>query len=260
MGDFGRVLCGMPEATKPLPLTANIQHRVGSLLLEVSFQIPSWPAVLFGPSGAGKSTLLRIVAGLDDADAADIRFGDRRLGRKRSGAASLQLVTQRPSLFPHLNVARNVAFGLVDMTRSLREARVKEMLALVGAEKLYSRTPQQLSGGERQRVAIARALAPNPRLLLLDEAFAGLDSSAKEDILSRLMPHFHQHSIASLHVTHEVSDAFALDAHVVVLNSGKVVAQGPAESALADQRNRLMTLLDPLCGNAGSRATHSRDL
>ena len=237
----------MHENTVAIPLSVEIRHRIGTLVLNVSFRISSWPAVLFGPSGAGKSTVLRVIAGLVRADHSTISFGDHALGSERSNrdAAFLQFVTQRPSLFPHLDVAQNVAFGISESPRSERNQCVQEMLALLDAEDLRHRRPHQLSGGERQRVAIARALAPRPRLLLLDEAFAGLDRKAKEDILGRLMPYFRKHSIASLHVTHEMSDAFALQPHVVVLQDGTVAAEGPADQALASELASLLAMLKP---------------
>jgi ABC-type molybdate transport system ATPase subunit len=104
--------------------------------------------------------------------------------------------------------------------------------------------PAHLSGGERQRVAIARALAMSPRLLLLDEAFAGLDNSTKRELLGRLNTVLMERKIAALHVTHEVADAFALDAEVVVLEAGRVTAQGPVADALATERQQLLAMLN----------------
>ncbi len=235
----------MPDILDPPALAVEVRHRIGTLFLDVSFRIASWPAVLFGPSGAGKSTLLRAIAGLIHPDQAAISFDHHRLGsqRGRTDPSLLQFVTQRPSLFPHLNVAQNVAFGLRSTPALGQREKVQEMLSLLAAEDLCHRMPGHLSGGERQRVAIARALAPGPRLLLLDEAFAGLDGKAKEEILNRLLPYLHKHSIASLHVTHEIGDAFALRPHVAVLQEGKVKAEGPAEVALARERASLLALL-----------------
>ena len=230
----------MPDAPA---LTVRLRHTVDTFSIEADFQIQRWPAVLFGPSGAGKSTVLRMIAGLSRADEQHIVFGDHvlRSDQRNERVKLMQLVTQQAALFPHLDVAKNVSFGLAGSGRT--EARVQEMLALLGAEQLRDRMPAKLSGGERQRIVIARALAPAPRLLLLDEPFAGLDSSAKEEILGRLMPYCREHGIACLHVTHEISDAFALQAHVVVMRKGRIVAEGSAEEALADERKKMLALL-----------------
>ena len=228
------------------PLIVQVKHHIGqgerAFSLDVSFRIDRWPAVLFGPSGAGKSTLLRIIAGLDNATSAHVTLGDKEV-KQSATRGSVQMVSQRPALFPHLSAADNVGFGLAQLASVERKRRVSEMLALLGAEKLAARMPASLSGGEQQRIAIARALAPGPRLLLLDEAFAGLDATAKEEIRAHLTPLLEERRIAALYVTHELADAFALDAEVVVLQAGRVIAQGPASLALATERERLLTLL-----------------
>jgi molybdate transport system ATP-binding protein len=230
----------------PERLDANIQHRFGRIdnafSLDVSFQIDHWPAVLFGPSGAGKSSVLRILAGLERTDSSRILLGSKVLGPDRRDG-TVQLVAQRPALFPHLTVAQNVAFGLARLRSGERSSRVREMLLLLGAEDLADRMPIRLSGGERQRVAIARALAPRPKMLLLDEAFAGLDSGAKQEIIGQLTGLLRERDVAALYVTHEVSEAFALDAEVVVLEQGRVVTQGPAHQALATERDRLLAAI-----------------
>jgi ABC-type sulfate/molybdate transport systems ATPase subunit len=228
----------MPDA-----LAIRVKHHLGTFSLDAAFRIERWPAVLFGPSGAGKSTLLRVIAGLDRPDSASISLGEQPL-TKPDG--TIQLVAQRPALFPHLTVAQNVAFGLTHLPRSERHQRVDEMLTLLGAEHLADRMPIRLSGGERQRVAIARAIAPAPRLLLLDEAFAGLDINAKQQILAQLTALLEQRNIAALYVTHEASDAFALEAEVVVLRDGRVTAQGPARESLATEREQLLAALNPI--------------
>ncbi len=226
-------------------LRVAVRHRFGraGFSLDASFAIDRWPAVLFGPSGAGKSSLLRVIAGLDRADSSTISLGGQTLTPSRIHP-EVQFVAQRPALFPHLKVAENVAFGLGKVPRYESKARVQESLALLGAESLADRMPATLSGGERQRVAIARALAVSPRLLLLDEAFAGLDNRTKQDLFAQLSAALAQRDIAALHVTHEVADAFALDAEVVVLQSGRVVAQGHVVQALAIEKQRLLTMLD----------------
>ena len=142
--------------------------------------------VLIGPSGCGKTTLLRAVAGLEPLAAGRIRMDGRGAGRclgRRAGAARnrrIGMVFQDYALFPHLSVADNVAFGVQELPRAERAARVQQMLDLVGLSHAANRAPHQLSGGQQQRIALARALAPAPRLLLLDEPFSNLDVDLRE--------------------------------------------------------------------------------
>lgn len=228
----------MPE------LSMQVQHHRGAFALDVRFRITRWPALLFGPSGAGKSTLLRIIAGLDRPDKGQISLNGALLPISvGAGAGAVQMVAQRPALFPHLNVRGNVAFGISRLPRNEQRSRVEELLRLLGAAHLADREIIHLSGGERQRVALARALAPNPRLLLLDEAFTGLDGDAKQEILAQLATLLSARKVLALHVTHEISDAFALDAEVFVLEQGKIVAEGRACDVLAVERQRMLALL-----------------
>jgi molybdate transport system ATP-binding protein len=150
---------------------------------------------------------------------------------------------QEPALFPHLSVERNILFGLRALDRKARERRLAEMLALFGIESLAARVPSRLSGGEQQRVALARALAPKPRLLLLDEPFGALDSHLKEGLLTTLVDALAAEGTAALYVSHDVAEAFQLDAEVLLLEDGKLVAQGPAATVLAEHRARLLRQL-----------------
>ena len=142
--------------------------------------------VLIGPSGCGKTTLLRAVAGLEPLAGGRIRMDGRLLGDAVDGtqvpaeSRRIGMVFQDYALFPHLSVADNVAFGVQDLPRTERSARVQRMLELVGLSQAARRAPHQLSGGQQQRIALARALAPGPRLLLLDEPFSNLDVDLRE--------------------------------------------------------------------------------
>ncbi len=236
----------MPESRAvPRTLSIDVEHRAGTFSLDVHFTINRWPALLSGPSGAGKTTLLRFIAGLESAPSAKILLDGIPLEHGTgNGVGNVQMVAQRPALFAHLNAGANVGFGLRHWPSIARKQRIEEMLALMGAAALAARLPHQLSGGEQQRIALARALAPDPRLLLLDEAFSGLDDEAKQDILGRLMSLLHGRGTAAIFVTHDVSDAFALQTEVVALKAGRVVAQGRPESVLARERLRLLASLD----------------
>lgn len=228
----------------------------GSFHLDIECSIVAPWTVVFGPSGAGKSTLLRLLAGLDrmvHPDSGHIAiYGqlvtDTVTGTYlRPGKRGIGLVAQQPALFPHLRVAENVAYGLMDLTdlsRQARAQRVSAMLELVGAASLADRSPHALSGGEAQRVTLARALAPMPRLLLLDEPLSALDGEARDQVLARLQSWLGNQKIQTILVTHDAADALATQAEVVVLREGKLDALGPAVEVLAAERKRLQARLN----------------
>lgn len=232
-------------------LELALDARRGSFHLQVECRLAYAWTVIFGPSGAGKSTLLRLLAGLDRArhsepvrgrltfDGQTLTDTDRGLwlppGRRQTA-----LVTQHPALFPHLSVPANVAYGLHRLDRSSRAQRVEEMLALVDAKDLANRRPQDLSGGQAQRVALARALAPGPRLLLLDEPFSALDGAASDALLERLQQWLRQNRVQAVLATHDVADALATGAEVLLLHEGRLTALGPGKEVLAAERLRLL--------------------
>ena len=228
--------------------------RRGSFTLDVDCRFASEWTVIFGPSGAGKSTLLRLLAGLDRARQDEpvrgrvafdgLALTDTICGTwVRPGQRQTALVTQQPALFPHLAVAANIAFGLRALDSHARTQRVEEMLVLVGAQDLVDRRPQDLSGGQAQRVALARALATSPRLLLLDEPFSALDGVASDALLERLQKWLRENRVQAVLATHDVSDALAIGAEVMLLREGRMVALGPAAEVLASERERLLERL-----------------
>jgi ABC-type Fe3+/spermidine/putrescine transport system ATPase subunit len=227
-------------------LEFSLDARRGSFHLVVECAFASDWTVVFGPSGSGKSTLLRLLAGLDwptrGRIALDTRpLTDTAIGQHLApGRRHTALVAQQPALFPHLSVAANVAYGLRLHDRTARAARVEEMLALVDANDLAARRPQNLSGGEAQRVALARALAPAPRLLLLDEPFSALDGKASDALLERLQWWLKENRVQAVMATHDATDALATSAEVLLLREGRQAALGPAAEVLAQERERLM--------------------
>jgi ABC-type Fe3+/spermidine/putrescine transport system ATPase subunit len=185
---------------------------------------------LLGPSGCGKTTLLRIVAGLEQADAGTLRLEGRALDGVPPHRRSFGLMFQDYALFPHLNVADNIAFGLrVQGQAATAATRVAELLELVGLHGYAHRRVYELSGGERQRVALARALAPRPRLLMLDEPLAALDRSLREHLQDELRAILRTVGVTSLYVTHDQEEAFALADQVALLNAGQLEQHGPPE-------------------------------
>jgi iron(III) transport system ATP-binding protein len=193
---------------------------------------PAAMVALLGPSGCGKTTLLRIIAGLERPEAGEVRIGGATVTapgtfvvpeRRRVG-----MVFQDWALFPHLTVARNVAYGLPRPDR--RGPRVERALAMVGLEGLGDRMPATLSGGQQQRVALARAVAPQPEVLLLDEPFSNLDASLRVQVRTEVHQLLVELGITTVFVTHDQDEAFVLGDQVAVMNGGRIVQQAsPAE-------------------------------
>ncbi|RRD57026.1 ABC transporter ATP-binding protein [Comamonadaceae bacterium OH2545_COT-014] len=182
--------------------------------------------VLIGPSGCGKTTLLRAVAGLERVSAGEIRLGGEPVSSAQTHLAPearrIGMVFQDYALFPHLSVARNVAFGLRHLPRDERAARVSEVLELVDLPGSGARYPHELSGGQQQRVALARALAPRPRLLLLDEPFSNLDVDLRERLACELRGILKNAGATALFVTHDQLEAFAIGDAIGVMHQGRL--------------------------------------
>ena len=182
--------------------------------------------VLIGPSGCGKTTLLRAVAGLESVSAGSIKLDGELVGTPGRSLAPEQrrigMVFQDYALFPHLNVARNVAFGIHDLPRAEQQQRVRECLALVGLDGSEARYPHELSGGQQQRVALARALAPRPRLMLLDEPFSNLDVDLRERLAHEVRGILKSANATALFVTHDQLEAFAIGDQIGVMDGGRL--------------------------------------
>ncbi len=188
--------------------------------------------VLLGPSGCGKTTLLRVIAGLERPDAGSVRLGDHLVASRGTFVPAerrrVGMVFQDGALFPHLDVARNVGFGLTGSDDSSR--RVAQALELVGLADYAHRMPAELSGGQRQRVAVARALAPEPTVLLLDEPFASLDAGLRVELRAQIRSLLHSLGITSVFVTHDQDEAFVLGDQVAVMRGGRILqCTSPAE-------------------------------
>jgi sulfate transport system ATP-binding protein len=179
---------------------------------------------LLGPSGGGKTTLLRCIAGLESPDTGVIRMDGRDVTRIPVRSRGIGFVFQHYAAFKHMSVADNVAFGLSVRKRPRREidARVTELLELVGLAHLASRRPSQLSGGQRQRMALARALAVDPKVLLLDEPFGALDARVREELRNWLRRLHDEVHVTTLFVTHDQSEAMEIAEQIVVVNEGRV--------------------------------------
>jgi putrescine transport system ATP-binding protein len=187
---------------------------------------------LLGPSGCGKTTLLRIIAGFERPDSGRIVIDGADMTEVPPYRRPVNMMFQSYALFPHLDVARNIAFGLRQegMERRRRETRVAEMLALVQMSDYARRRPHELSGGQKQRVALARALAKMPKLLLLDEPLAALDRKLREETRLELTGIQQRVGTTFLVVTHDQDEALGMASRIAVMNLGRLVQIGaPAE-------------------------------
>lgn len=183
-------------------------------------------ACLVGPSGSGKSTLLRCVAGLHPTATGTLQTGDRTLDGLRPEQRRVGLVPQDAALFTHLDVGRNVGYGLFRLGRRERRARVGELLQLIGLADLDRRMPHELSGGQQQRVALARALAPRPELLLLDEPFSGLDPQLRAELREQVRGVLSGLGTTALLVSHDRDEALSLADQIVVMRDGEIRQAG----------------------------------
>jgi iron(III) transport system ATP-binding protein len=212
----------------PLQLV-DVSHAYGShrTVTDLSFSLPAGAiGCLLGPSGCGKTTVLRAIAGFERVRGGEIRLGGALVSSPAVHVPPerrhIGMVFQDHALFPHLRVAENVAFGLRGLAERERAARVAELLATVGLERLGGKYPHELSGGQQQRVALARALAPRPKLLLLDEPFSGLDADLRERLSLEVREVLKRSGTTALLVTHDQHEAFAMADEIGVMREGRI--------------------------------------
>jgi molybdate transport system ATP-binding protein len=220
-------------------IEADLHARLGDFHLDVRFSVPArGVTALYGRSGTGKTSLLRCMAGLEKAAGSLVIGGETWQDDGRdlflpSHRRPLGYVFQEASLFPHLSVEKNLAYGWKRVPVAERRVDYARTLVLLGLERLLERRPDGLSGGERQRVAIARALLTSPRLLLMDEPLSALDGSSKAEILPYLEHLRDQLDIPVLYVSHAVEEVARLADQMVLLEAGQVRAVGPVDQLFA---------------------------
>ena len=217
-------------------LKIRTQARRDAFTLDVSIEMQrAGVLALFGRSGCGKTTLVNIIAGLLKADTSHIEIDGVVLENSSSRLyveaehRKIGYVFQDARLFPHLNIRRNLAYGLHRAGKQPLRVSFESVVALLGLEHLLERRPNQLSGGERQRVALGRALLSQPRVLLLDEPLASLDSARREEVLPYLERLRDEFAIPMIYVSHQFEEVFRLATHVVLMADGRSIAQGPLD-------------------------------
>ncbi|RXZ80774.1 ABC transporter ATP-binding protein [Paenibacillaceae bacterium] len=203
-------------------LTFRYHKHHPPVLDQLSFTMDKGKVVgVLGASGSGKSSLLRLVAGLEEPEAGEIWINGKTVYSERicieTEKRGVGMVFQDYALFPHMNVADNIAFGLHKHNRRERKQRLEEMLSLVQLENYARRYPHELSGGQQQRVALARSLAPGPSILLMDEPFSNLDADLKASIRSELRMILERSNITCLFVSHDQADIAAICDHTILI-------------------------------------------
>ena len=225
----GLELTGVSKAFGTTPVLDRVDLTVG----------PRELIAFLGPSGSGKSTLLRIIAGLERADAGEIRLDGRRIDQLAPGARGVAMVFQHYALYPHMTVRENMAFGLRNARVPAAEiaARIGEAARALEIEALLDRRPEQMSGGQRQRVAIGRAIVKQPKLFLLDEPLSNLDAALRTRTRVELAQLQKRVEAAMILVTHDQAEAMTLADRIVVMNERRIQQVGSPMEVYARPAN-----------------------
>lgn len=237
----------MTEST----LTFNLQGKKNDFRISMRASIPTQGVtLLFGPSGSGKTTLLRCIAGLEQLKGSSIQFGDKTWQDKTAFTPphkrGIGYVFQESSLFPHLNVQRNLEYGWKRSPHNKNKIEFNEVIHWLELDNLLQHHDHELSGGQRQRVAIARALLTNPNILLMDEPFANLDTTGKASILPYLEFLQCNLNIPIIYVSHAIEEAMRLADQMLLIDKGSVIAQGLINDIMTDPELPLAQL-DEAC-------------
>lgn len=226
---------------------SNVSHMFGDnrVLRDVSFDVaPGELVCLLGPSGCGKTTALRLAAGLEKLQIGKIAVSDQIVARPgeyvEPEKRGVGMVFQDYALFPHLNVAKNIGFGLRHFPEIERTEAIKRSLEQVGMADYINAFPHELSGGQQQRVALARALAPTPRIMLLDEPFSGLDVARRADLRDTTLHVLKNAGIATVMVTHDPQEAMYMADRIIIMNEGMIMQDGTPEELYFHPDNRFV--------------------
>ena len=200
---------------------------------------PGTMTTLLGPSGCGKTTLLRIIAGLEIPSSGNILFNDKDVTKLSVTNRNVGMVFQSYALFPHMNVRKNIGYGLkiVGISEEAISEIVAEVLKTVGLTGYEERYPDEMSGGQQQRVAVARALVLKPKILLFDEPLSNIDSKLRRTMREDIRRLQQESGVTSIYVTHDQSEALAVSDEVVVMNLGKIELQRDPEALYRQPKN-----------------------
>jgi iron(III) transport system ATP-binding protein len=240
----------MMTTSLPLPPVLSLNavshaYQQKSTFSQLSFSLAKGQiGCLLGPSGCGKTTALRCIAGFEQLAAGSILLNGKLVSSTDFHLSAEQrqigMVFQDYALFPHLNVEKNVGFGLHGMPRQLRQQRIDELLEVVGLRAYKNAYPHELSGGQQQRVALARALAPKPDLLLLDEPFSNLDVALRERLGLEVREILKQQNATAILVTHDQDEAFAIADEIGVMHQGQIQQWDSAYKIYHEPANRFV--------------------
>ena len=220
----------------------NVGKRYGALSIIQGLNLDIHDGeflVLVGPSGCGKSTLLRMIAGLEDISEGTVAIGNKIVNDLPASKRELSMVFQSYALYPHMSVAKNLAFGLQNfkMPKAEVDRRVAEAARILQIEKLMDRKPRQLSGGQKQRVAIGRAIVREPKLFLFDEPLSNLDAELRVQMRAELASLYARLGTTMIYVTHDQVEAMTMASRIVVLRAGKIEQVGTPQELYEKPQN-----------------------
>jgi iron(III) transport system ATP-binding protein len=223
----------------------DVSYTVTQVVFDLSFALQDGKiGCLLGPSGCGKTTVLRTIAGFEQPSKGNVLINQQVVSDKHVHLPPEQrhigMVFQDFALFPHINVADNIRFGLKALTYQQQQARISELLAMIGMPTQAKAYPHQLSGGQQQRVALARAMAPKPSILLLDEPFSSMDVELREQLAREVRLILKQENITAVLVTHDQNEAFAMADEICVMNEGRIQQHDSAYNLYHKPVNRFV--------------------
>lgn len=223
----------------------NVHYGSKHIVHNVSFALDDGKiGCLLGPSACGKTTVLRTIAGFEKPSDGSIYINEHVICCAKKNVApekrKIGMVFQDFALFPHLNIADNIRFGIKALSAKAQQQRVSELLAMMGMASLAQSFPHQLSGGQQQRVALARAMAPRPSILLLDEPFSSMDVELREQLAHELRAILKQQNVTAILVTHDQNEAFAMADEICVMNEGSILQHDSAYNLYHRPINRFV--------------------
>ena len=239
----------LPPVVLSVRVRKRLERKENDFVVDLAFNISAGFTILFGASGAGKTTLLNCIAGLETPDdgaisiAGPVLFDRQQRINLPPQKRNIGYVFQDLALFPHLTAEDNIAYGVSNVNREDRRKRITAVLEAFRISHLASRKPGEISGGERQRVALARGLVTDPCLLLLDEPLSALDAVTKANILDDLRAWNLTHRVPILYVTHNHDEVFALGERVLVMENGRIVADGTPHEVMRAPRQETVAQL-----------------